>query len=221
LSRRIILNFHGLGEPPSWVEASERPYWVPIAQFEDLLARTARREEIEYTFDDGNRSDLEVAVPRLRRLGRSAGFYVLTGRLDRQGYLSPDDVRALVSEGMGVGLHGRDHLDWRRIDDQRFEAETVDARAQLAAIAGRPITAVSIPFGAYTRRIVARLTDLGYEAILTTDGGACDTRRRIRNRTSIRADMDASEIEDILAGRSSLTANLRRAASTFVRRHVV
>jgi peptidoglycan/xylan/chitin deacetylase (PgdA/CDA1 family) len=221
VSRRIILNFHGLGEPPAWIEAAERPYWAPIALFEDLVARTASRPDIEYTFDDGNRSDLDVAVPILRRHGRTAGFYILTGRLEHRAYLAADDVRALVDQGMSVGLHGRDHLDWRRLDDRQMAAETIEARDRLAGIVGRPVTAVSIPFGAYNRRVLRSLTALGYETILTTDGGASDSTQRVRNRTSIRSDMGPAELEAILAGRSSLAEGLRRTASTFLRRHVV
>ncbi|MDB5454162.1 MAG: polysaccharide deacetylase [Caulobacteraceae bacterium] len=221
MSRRIIITFHGLGEPPDWIDAAEKRYWVPVPLFEDIVARTAARPEVEYTFDDGNRSDFDVAAPLLRRHGRVGGFYVLTGRLGHSAYLTPADVRALCEQGMTIGLHGRDHVDWRNLDDRQLAEETIEARNRLAEVAGQPVTAVSIPFGAYNRRVMRHLAACGYQAILTTDGGLADDRSRVRNRTSIRSDMTTAEIDAILAGRASPASSLRRAASTFVRRRLV
>jgi hypothetical protein len=39
--REIILNFHGIGEPPSHVPDEERPYWISIKYFSDVV-RLAR-----------------------------------------------------------------------------------------------------------------------------------------------------------------------------------
>jgi hypothetical protein len=35
--REIILNFHGIGEPPSHVPDEERPYWISIKYFSDVV----------------------------------------------------------------------------------------------------------------------------------------------------------------------------------------
>jgi peptidoglycan/xylan/chitin deacetylase (PgdA/CDA1 family) len=221
MTRQVVLAFHGLGEPPDRIEADERPYWIPVALFEDIVARTAARPDVRYTFDDGNLSDLEQGAPILRRFGRSGDFFVLTGRLEQPGYLSPDDVRRLIGMGMTIGLHGRDHLDWRRIGPAQLIEETVTARNVLAEVCGRPIEAVSIPFGAYNRRVLSHLRDCGYATILTVDGGIADDGEQVRNRTSIRSDMDAATLAATLAGQASPWAQLRRMASTFARRRLI
>lgn len=221
MTRQIIINFHGVGDPSDYIDADERPYWVPVAMFEEIVARTAGRKDIDVTFDDGNRSDLEIAAPMLQRFRRTAAFFVLTGRLDDAAYLSPADVLALKDMGMEVGLHGRDHVDWRKTDARQFAEETVEARRVLSEIVGQDVAAVSIPFGAYNRSVIQRLDAAGFTTILTTDGGYADPAAKIRNRTSVRGDMSRSEIDDLLAGRFAAGESLRRSASTFLRRHLI
>jgi peptidoglycan/xylan/chitin deacetylase (PgdA/CDA1 family) len=221
MSRQIIVGFHGLGAPPDWIDADEKPYWAPIETFAWIVERTADRPDVAYTFDDGNVSDLTAAVPILERFGRTAAFFILTGRLHKPGYLSPGQVRELIARGMSVGLHGRDHLDWRAADEETLQAETVQARADLAEVCGRPIDTVAIPFGAYDKRVMHHLKACGFSAIMTTDTGAADDSAQVRNRTSIRGDMSEDVIQAIVDGRWSAARTARRLVSTFARRHLV
>ena len=36
-TKKVYLGFHGIGEPPSEVDADERPYWVSVRRFHDIL----------------------------------------------------------------------------------------------------------------------------------------------------------------------------------------
>lgn len=218
-----ILNFHGIGEPHDGVADDERPYWISRERFVEILARAdahPRARQIVFTFDDGNRSDLEIAAPLLKSQGRSGAFHVLAGRLEDPRYLSRADCRALVDMGMEVGLHGRHHVDWRRLDDTALADEVDAARAEIAAAAGRPVTGVGVPFGGYDRRVMRFLKARGFAAIRTSDGGIAREGQQIQNRTSIRSDMAAERIAALLDGTEPATCRLRRTASTFLRRHV-
>ena len=221
MSRQVILNFHGLGEPPAWVDDDERPYWISAALFEEMVSRTDGRDDVLLTFDDGNRSDLEIAAPILQAHGRTAWIYVLSGRLQMPGYLTPGDVKALQAMGMPIGLHGRNHVDWRKIGAEALAEETILARRQLQDITGTAIDTVSIPFGAYNRALLKHLEKQGFTVIFTTDGGAADDQQRIRARTSIRSDMSAKDIDQVIAGRLPLARLARRAASSFAKRHLI
>jgi peptidoglycan/xylan/chitin deacetylase (PgdA/CDA1 family) len=220
----VILNFHGLGTPHAGVDDSERPYWLPVDRFLAILDRVAalagRGCAFRITFDDGNLSDLVVAAPALAARSLGADFFVLTGRLGQEHYLGEADVKALQVQGFGIGLHGVRHLDWRTLDEVGLQAETRDARVQLAGVLGSPVTSVAVPFGAYNRRVMAHLLREGFAEILTSDGGRATDGARIKPRTSLRADMDAPAIEAILFDRAGPATRLRRAASRFVRRHL-
>src|SRR6056297_735130 len=120
VDRIPVLNFHGLGRIPDHVEADERPYWISVTSFEQILdeviIRRAWGQDVRITFDDGNRTDLEIAAPYLRDRALTATFFVLTGRLKKDGYLMPLDLHSLLDMGMNIGLHGRDHVDWRLLE---------------------------------------------------------------------------------------------------------
>lgn len=217
----VGINFHGVGVPHVGVPAHEVPYWLGEARFAEVVgwiaAAQVQGRDVRVTFDDGNVSDLERAAPVLARHGVRATFFVLTGRLDDPRYLSRGQVRQLQALGHGIGLHGRDHLDWRGLDEAALAAETVGARAVLAEVAGVAIDEVAVPFGAYDRRVMARLKAAGFAAIHTSDGGPARDGALVRPRTSVRSDMDDAAVHAILAGRPSAARRLRRALSMWRR----
>jgi peptidoglycan/xylan/chitin deacetylase (PgdA/CDA1 family) len=213
-----ILNFHGIGVPHAQIGAEERRYWISAELFSQIIKLTSQsRKPCAYTFDDGNLSDLEIAMPELVAAGITAAFFVLTGRIGRPNYLDAQDIRRLADAGMTIGLHGKNHVDWRACDDKTFEEETTGARKELEAILGQSVDSVAIPFGAYNKRILARLTALGFRSIYTSDGGFGDPEETIIPRMSLRADMDAKYIKDVIAGKESMVKTLRKKAAMILR----
>lgn len=217
---RVILNFHGIGTPHPGIAADEQPYWISENFFREIIELASARQDIGLTFDDGNASDLLVAAPLLAARGIRGEFFVLTGRLGQPCYLSLADCWALLAMGHSVGLHGRDHLNWRALDGRGFDRETGVARQELANGLGVPVDTVGIPFGAYDRKVIARLRAAGFKRIYTSDGGIAG-RGTVRSRTSIRADMALDDVAAILAAREPLKRRVRRRISTFLRRHIV
>lgn len=219
----IILTFHGVGEPREEIDAGERAYWVGKDVYRrilDLVDEHPNGRFVTYTFDDGNSTDMPAAEA-LHERGRTGKFYVLTSRIDRPHYLSIADMHHLSELGMEVGLHGRDHVDWSLLDNAGLQAETEEARSDLARAAGHAVTSVAIPFGRYNRRVIRKLTDAGFERIYTCDGGWAKRGQQVQNRTSIRADMDLDHVRAILDGHEPATVRARRLLKTALKRHVV
>jgi len=220
-----ILNFHGIGTLHDGVGPDEARYWVTRDRFLDTLdraqAHSARGRPVRITFDDGNRSDLEIAAPVLRDRGLSGDFFVLTGRLGDPRYLSEQDIKTLQEMGMGIGLHGRDHIDWRKADDARLKAETITARDTLAQIVGQQVATVGVPFGAYNARVIKQLRHAGFRQIYTSDGGLASENRVLQHRTSVQGHMDADRIDGILAGREPLSRKINRALKTWLKSNVL
>lgn len=214
MNNAICLNFHGIGTPERKLEDDEAPYWVSLQQFEQVLDHVARASnETEYviTFDDGNRSDISIALPELLNRGLTARFFVLTGRLDQPGSLGSRDLRTLIDAGMTVGSHGINHVAWPSLSDTDLNDEIVTSRAQLEGICGQPVTEAGIPFGRYDRRVIAALKSAGYQKIWTSDGGRMGSDSFIKARTSLRGDMTESEFTDALNAVMPLARKLRRA----------
>lgn len=211
----VALIFHGIGRPGREMEPGEAPYWVSTDLFEAVLDRIAALPDpgrVRITFDDGNASDHDIALPRLRARGLRAGFFVLTGRLGQPGSLDEARVRALLAAGMTVGSHGIGHRDWTGLAAADLAAELSLSRAGLEEICGAPVTEAGIPFGRYDARVLRAIRAAGYRTAWSSDGGPMDPAAFLRPRASIRGDMKPAEIETILAGNLAPLARLRRAA---------
>ncbi|MEM6374589.1 MAG: polysaccharide deacetylase family protein [Pseudomonadota bacterium] len=225
MAKRAILNFHGIGSIPDHIEDAERPFWIDQDRFEGLAHEIAKRrangQDVMITFDDGNKSDLEIAAPILDRLGLKASFFVLTGRIGQQDYLSVSNIQRLHAMGMGIGLHGHDHVDWRQLDSDRLDVEVPQARATIADIIGQPIDTVGIPFGAYNRRVMSYLGRHGFKAIFTSDGDTARSDARVQPRLSVRSDLDEAPVRTFLDDTARFGDRLNRRVRRFLKQHVI
>lgn len=214
MARLIGLNFHGIGTPARDLEDGEAPYWLSETQFGDVLDRVAASPDPKafvLTFDDGNLSDYEIALPALNQRGLTATFFVLTGRLDKPGSLARDHVKALQAAGMGIGSHGIAHVAWSALGPEALEQELTQSRDALQELCGGPVTQAGIPFGRYNARVLRALRHHGYETAFSSDTGSMNGDAFLRPRTSLRGDMTPVEIDAILAGHMPLARRMRRA----------
>lgn len=220
----IGLNFHGIGEPLRMLESGEAPYWLSSDQFEHVLDQVAVAPDpaaYTITFDDGNLSDHDIALPALVARGLQARFFVLTGRIGQPGSLDIGHIQALIEAGMVIGSHGIDHVAWPTLDDAALERELCTSRARLEDICGHPVTEAGIPFGRYDARVLKALHAAGYTAAWSSDGGTLHHKAYLRPRTSLRGDMSGGVMQSILSGRMPPLRRLRRAFGMARRRWTV
>src|SRR5262245_37046734 len=60
----INLSFHGVGTPPlAPREPGEHDYWIGHDGFLAVLDEVVGRDDVRLSFDDGNASDVEAALP--------------------------------------------------------------------------------------------------------------------------------------------------------------
>src|SRR4051812_48635435 len=110
--RCINLTFHGIGDAERALETGEAHVWTTRGRFLAILDAAAGRDDVRITFDDGNASDVSIALPALTARGLSATFFIVAGRLGTAGFLDEDGVRMLAAAGMDVGSHGMRHRPW-------------------------------------------------------------------------------------------------------------
>jgi peptidoglycan/xylan/chitin deacetylase (PgdA/CDA1 family) len=211
--QQIYLNFHGLGTPPAHVADEERPYWLAPEHFAAILQLAQESEtgdrKVSITFDDGNRSDVTVALPILQKFHRSASFFLLSDRISRPGFLEASDIVRLRDAGMAIGSHGAAHVDWTTLSDSELLRQVTNSLQVLTGYVGMPITIVAVPFGHYDRRVLKLLRTLGTTAVYTSDGGAVRPNNWIRPRTTIRADTSLEMIEALISDRLPPLQRLR------------
>jgi peptidoglycan/xylan/chitin deacetylase (PgdA/CDA1 family) len=197
----INLSFHGVGTPPGPArEPGEHDYWVGRDAFLSLLDEVQGRDDVRLSFDDGNASDVEVALPALVEREMTADFFVLAGRLGIPGNVDLSGVRALRAAGMRVGTHGMDHRSWRGLDDDDLVTELVEARVAIAEAAASAVDAAALPLGQYDRTVLAALGRLGYRVVYSSDARRARAGAWFQPRYSVRAgDTPRSVQETVLA----------------------
>jgi peptidoglycan/xylan/chitin deacetylase (PgdA/CDA1 family) len=183
---QINITFHGVGEAPRPLDPGEDAVWLGAEHFEAVLDEVGRRPGVQISFDDGNASDVRVALPALRRRGLRATFFVVAGRIGSEGFLGAQDIRDLVDAGMTIGCHGMGHRAWRKLGDGDLREELMASRRRLQEVVGRPVTQAACPFGAYDRRVLGALRSYGYERVFTSDGGDARTAGWLQPRNTIR-----------------------------------
>jgi peptidoglycan/xylan/chitin deacetylase (PgdA/CDA1 family) len=214
----VNLTVHGIGPTCRELDPGEDLTWVGVDQFEQVLDAVAGRQDVRITFDDGNASDVEIALPLLLERGLTGEFYVLAGLLGEPGRLTPDGVRELVKAGMLVGSHGWAHRDWRRLDPEQAAEEIIGATRLLTELTGQPVTSVAIPFGSYDRHVLQRLKDAGISRAYTSDGGRARPSAWLQPRNSLRHDLDVEWTREVLDGAPSVQTRARQLAARVVKR---
>lgn len=158
----VCLKLHGIGAPPDDVSPDERSYWIDGERFRRIVDLAVRNPQVvRLTFDDGNISDVEVALPALRQAGLKASFFFSTDFIGRPGYAGEDDIRALSSGGMEVGSHGCRHDSWQALSGDEIAEDVICSLARLEAILGKRVSAVAPPYGDCNYRMLKILRKQG------------------------------------------------------------
>jgi peptidoglycan/xylan/chitin deacetylase (PgdA/CDA1 family) len=194
VSPRFVHNicFHGIGTPKRELEPGEGRYWISVDAFLAMLDVLVARPRVGISFDDGNASDLDIALDALRARGLSATFFVVAGRLGAPGSLGAEGLRELDRAGMTIGTHGMEHRPWRGLAAADLERELVAARARIADAIGRPVDEAALPLGAYDRRVLGALRRLGYTRVHTSDRRVARVEEWLQPRFSV-VDTDTAE----------------------------
>ncbi len=184
----INVCFHGVGTPRRELEPGEDVYWVSTDRFRQILDEVATWPAVRISFDDGNASDVQIALPALLERELRADFFVLAGRLDTPGSLDEEAVRELGRHGMRIGTHGMRHRSWRQLDPQARHDELVAARERLAGVTGAVVDTAACPLGRYDRSLLSELRRLGYRHVFTSDRRPTRSGAWLQPRYSVRGD---------------------------------
>ncbi|MGH7996961.1 MAG: polysaccharide deacetylase family protein [Opitutaceae bacterium] len=168
------------------------------------------RADVRITFDDSNASDHAIALPALLDRGLRAKFFVVAGRLDREGYLNREQVRSLVAAGMQIGSHGMYHQRWVGLSPSGSALEIQGTKNTLENLVEMPVLDAACPFGSYDRRTLSQLRHAGFATVYTSDGCRADSAAWLQPRFSLRRSQTAADLLSLL---SSSPGPLRRAAT--------
>ncbi len=197
----INLCFHGIGTIVREREEGESRYWVTEDRFLHILDELRDTPNVRLSFDDGNRSDISIALPALRERKLRATFFPLAGRLDDDASLAAADLRELRGAGMAIGSHGWNHIPWRGLGDEEARLELEDARTALTEASGGAVNDVALPLGRYDRTLLTRLKRAGYRTVYSSDRLPARSSAWMQARYSVTAGDTAESIRATVARR--------------------
>ena len=214
----IFLTFHGIGKPHKNAPSGEDPYWIERDAFCRVLDEVRSRPEVRITFDDGNRSDLEFAMPALKARNLKGEFFVVSDRIDEEGYLSRIDLMALIAEGMTIGHHGMYHQPWATLGPDALQAEIFGARSALQEACNTEVGHSACPLGSYNRSVIALLRRAGFKRVYTSDGGAALPTDWLVPRNTITKTEELAKVRTALSAKPFSAVGLKRRLKMLIKR---
>jgi peptidoglycan/xylan/chitin deacetylase (PgdA/CDA1 family) len=163
------------------------------------------------TFDDGHRSNYEIAFPQLCARGMQAHFFITAGWTGtRSAYMGWNEIRTLHDAGQRIGAHGWSHALLTHCNAVELHTELHSARSLLQDKLGTEVTSMSLPGGRFNRRVLAACREAGYTQVYTSVpraesfplGGTV-------GRLNIRRDVDLTWINKLFAPGSDALRRLR------------
>ena len=118
-------------------------------------------KEVVLTYDDGPSPDTGAVLDVLGESGASATFFVLLSRVRRR----PDVLAEVLAAGHEIGLHGPDHRRLTTFDASAAQRRTLDAKAELEDLIGRPVRWFRPPYGDQSPAAYRRITRGGLVSV--------------------------------------------------------
>jgi peptidoglycan/xylan/chitin deacetylase (PgdA/CDA1 family) len=182
-----ILCYHHIRD---WVKSDgeeDRAYIVPPATLEEQLAYLQKSgyhsvtsqqvydyyangkplpdKPIMLSFDDNDDNQYNNAVPLLKTYGFNATFFIMTVTLDKENYMTSDQLKELDKAGFDIQPHTWDHhMVTSYKTDEDWQRQIVEPKQQLEALLGHPTPFFAYPFGIYDAQSVEKLKQYGYKA---------------------------------------------------------
>ncbi len=233
-----ILMYHGVHADIAACGVFDRVYSVTPPAFDaqlDRLAQTGYRtlrlrelnsalapRAVVITFDDGDISNLEIALPRLLEHDMRAEFFVTADFVGQLGRLSVTDLRTLVAAGMSVQSHALTHRYLDELSVAELETELRDSKRRIEDITQVRVTALALPGGRGGAREFELARRIGYEQVLGSVPG-CNRRRpdgRCLQRLAVTRNLALDEFTQLVRwqGMRPRALRLRYAALASVKR---
>ena len=174
-----ILNYHRLVEndPVSFYDLSFDTFANQMRRLaavgntaEDIYLDTDDLGKMCVTFDDGTEGHYKAAS-LLESIGMRGIFFIVTGNLGREGYLSASQVSEMARAGHIIGSHTVTHRQLPKLSIEEVRSELVASRQILADLVERDVLWLAPPGGAYNAEVLSLAAESGYDVVRSMDWG--------------------------------------------------
>lgn len=123
------------------------------------------------TFDDGERNNIEVAIPILQEFGFRAVFFVSTDSINSEGYLTEEDIALMSQADMEIGSHGKTHQFLSDLDIPELNRELRESKSFIEDITDIEVSILSLPGGRGNDIILETASSAGYKYVANSKPG--------------------------------------------------
>ena len=125
------------------------------------------------TFDDGNLDNYTNAFPIMQKYGFTGVLYIVSARLQSEGYLNVDQIKEMAAAGWEIGSHSVSHPApgyLNSISPEQLRYEVVQSRLDLETALNLPVLTFAYPSGEVNGDIVDYVKFAGYIAGMGATG---------------------------------------------------
>ena len=159
---------------------------LSIEEFVDIVksGKTFPKNSVLITFDDGFSDAIAYSLPELKSHNMKATFFINPWYIGKKAkgypYITEADLKNLATEPLiSIASHTTRHFHLDKLSPEDLAAELNDSKATLEEITGKPVLALSYPFGEYNADVIAATQAAGYEiAFAVQDRGLFDQPAR-------------------------------------------
>jgi len=141
-----------------------------------LAAGETLRNAVVLTFDDGEASCYHTIAPILERCGLRGDFFIVSRLIGAPGYLTAGQIKELSGRDHGIHSHSASHRSLTLLDHQELEDEVKGSKERIETVTGKAVSFLSVPNGAYNRRVLEAARRAGYQKVLSSVEGYNGTR---------------------------------------------
>ncbi len=129
------------------------------------------KKSVVLTFDDGYDNNFINAFPVLKKMGFAATIFIQGDGINREGYMTDEDISILLDNGISIGSHTMHHGWLPELSGDLLALEIIDSKEFLESYFNTKITLFSYPGGGFDEKSRAMVIDAGYEAATATHPG--------------------------------------------------
>jgi peptidoglycan/xylan/chitin deacetylase (PgdA/CDA1 family) len=201
LPRRAILAYHEV------MPGSDYTYCVPVSNFREHMRMLSVLDEAgvtaKVTFDDGERSEKEIAGDVLAGLGIKATYFVTPGLIGTaHKFLGWDELRQLQAAGHSVQSQGWSHKFLTSCSEGDLNDELRMSKHAIEDRLGKVVEEISIPGGRWNTRVLRACADAGYRTVYVSEPWMASEMFGVRvlGRFMVRNNTSPGQLERIVRG---------------------
>ena len=149
---------------------------LTMAELNDYLFKNKPipAKSVVITFDDGYRDNYNNAFPILKEFNMSATIFVISSYLNRDLYLTSEEIKEISDYGIDIESHTVSHVKLSTLSYKDQLKELKDSKEAIENITGNPVISIAYPEGKFNANTEKATLEAGYSMGFTIKRGYAD-----------------------------------------------